>query len=383
MARTQPSSGESEAQRAPRRRWVVLSLSAGLWGLCGLWLWRPPSQANVEALYSRTLYRWIEGLLMPLTASLPFSLALILIAAVLTGFPLLWLGNWLYLRRIKRRAHWRGLWWGIKWGILLAPVVMVWFLVVWGAGYARVPIEKRLELDEAGLTQEEAARLRGALLAVVERDLPGAEGRDVARALAAVSKALELTVEAWDGKPITLPATVKATPKGLLLVNGTSGFCSPLTLEPHVDGGLPDTAFVYTAAHELAHIAGICGEAEADCAGFVAGLAAEDPFARYAVALRMYADLAGTLPSGERKAAFARLPQAAQDDLGRAAEAAKKYRIDWFSRLSWRAYDRYLRSQGVVEGVRDYDRGMRLFASLWRQGLARVPDGSRPGRTSS
>jgi len=383
MARRHSSDGEAELRKAPRRHGILCRLSMGLWGLCGLWLWRPPSEASVEEWYSRTLYRWIEGAVAPWAATLPFSAALALFAAGMLGFPLLWVGNWCYRRRVKKSAHWRGLWWGLKWGILTAPAVFLWFLVFWGAGYARVPIEERLGLDTGIITEAEAADLRGQLLAVLQRDLPGDGGRDVARAVAAVSKALELTIEAWDGKAISLPRTVKATPHGLLLVNGTSGFCSPFTLEPHVDGALPDTAFVYTAAHELAHIAGICGEAEADCASYTAGLNAVDPYARYAVALRMYAALAGTLADEQRKAAFGRLPKTARQDLERAAQAAKHYRIDWFSRLSWRAYDRYLRSQGVKEGVRDYGRGMRLFASLWRKGLARFPgESGGPGAAS-
>ena len=62
-----------------------------------------------------------------------------------------------------------------------------------------------------------------------------------------------------------------------------------------------------------------------------------------------------------------------REDLKKANEAAKRYRIDWFGKLSWRAYNHYLKSRGVKEGVKDYARGISLFTFLCRKGLAEVP----------
>jgi len=208
---------------------------------------------------------------------------------------------------------------------------------------------------------------------VIKNDAPSPGARNVARALAAISEAMAEIIESWDGTPVRLPHGVKATPKGLLLVNGTSGMCMPLTLEPNVDGALPDTAFVWTGAHELGHIAGLCGEAEATLIGYAAGLRAKDPYARYAVALNLYTDLCDQLAPDARKAALDLLPEVARDDLRAAREAYDRYRIDWFRRISWRLYNTYLQSQGIEEGGKDYSRGVALFTFAWRKGLIEFP----------
>ena len=356
---------------SPKRLfWLLVVFS---WALFLYWSWAPPAPDTVEHVYTRGVYRWVVAILTPVTQRVPFSIALVLMILLPVFFLALWVGNWIYRRRVLGLSHWRGLLWGGKWGIAVAGILLAWFLLFWGAGYQRLPVEKRLELDTAKVTEEEADELRGLLLALIRRDLPAPDDRDAGRALASVSKAMAATIEEWDRTPVTLPRRVKATPKGFLLANGTSGVCSPFTLEPHVDGGLPDTAFVSTGAHELGHIAGICSEAEANLISYVAGLRADDPYARYAVGLAMYIRLAARLEKDEHKAAFQQLPEEAREDLKKANEAAKRYRIDWFGKLSWRAYNHYLKSRGVKEGVKDYARGISLFTFLCRKGLAEVP----------
>jgi len=373
---TQPADSRNRDAAVPQRSgrrflwWLVVLV---LWGVCAAWYLRPPSPETVERLYSRGLYRRIVGALTPITERVPGSVAVALIAGLAAGFLLLWIANWVYLRRVRHASHGRGFFWGIKWALALAPLFVIWFLVFWGAGYQRQSIESRLSLDTAIVTAEEAAELRRLTLAVIKNDAPSPGARNVARAWAAISEAMAEIIESWDGTPVRLPHGVKATPKGLLLVTGPSGMCMPLTLEPNVDGALPDTAFVWTGAHELGHIAGLCGEAEATLIGYAAGLRAKDPYARYAVALNLYTDLCDQLAPDARKAALDLLPEVARDDLRAAREAYDRYRIDWFRRISWRLYNTYLQSQGIEEGVKDYSRGVALFTFAWRKGLIEFP----------
>lgn len=375
MAMTEQNNQASAAAKRPdlRKHIAFWALVALLWVGAAWWFLFPPSQQTVERLFTRGWYRWMVGFLAPITQLAPFSIALMLLIALLIGFPVLWAGTWVYLRRVRGRSHWAGLFWGPKCAVAATPILMLWFVVFWGAGYQRLPVEKRLNLDTAKITAEEAAQLRASLLDVVKRDMPSPEGRDVRRAVAAISKAMGETVAGWDGRAITLPRRVKATPKGFLLFNSTSGMCSPFTLEAQVDGGLPDTAFVFVSAHELGHIAGFCKEDEATMIGYVAGLRADDAYARYACALDAYVDLAAQLPTDEWKAARNLLPEAARDDLKKAAEAHEKYRIRWFSRISWRVYNKYLQAQGIKEGTKNYSRGITLFTYAWRKGLVNLP----------
>lgn len=371
-----PPGGKMRA--ASRRRLLIAcrGFIVLLWAVVAWWYLLPPTPESVEKVFSLGIFRCVGSVVVPLADTVPFSLGMVVVLLLLAGFPLLWIARWIHIRRAGRGSHWRGLLRGPIWLLIAVPVLLAWFLLCWGAGYQRLPVEERLGLDASPVTAEEEARLHDMLLETIRRDLPlsGRSGRrDTVRALAAVSDAMAELVETWDGKPVTLPRGVKATPSGLLLATGTTGICSPFTLEAHVDGGLPDTAFVQTGAHELAHIAGICGEGEANMAGYIAGLRARDPFARYAVALGLYVSLINRLPDEERKRALAALPKEALLDLRRRDDAVRKHRIDFLQQLCHGTYNKYLEAQGVEEGMRSYARGTALFVFAWRAGYVPFP----------
>lgn len=361
--------------------WLMALL---LWAFSIGWFLMPPAGDFVDRFYSRGLYRWMTALIVPITSRAPFSLALTLLIGGVLLFLALWALNWAVRRGIWGMPHWRGLIWGPKWAFLIAPFLLTWFIVFWGAGYQRLTPEQRLKLDTSAITPEESEQLRGMLLEVMQHNLPAdAASRDAGRALASAAAAMRDIFREWDGATPAIPSRVKATPKGLLLFNSTSGICAPFTLEAHVDGALPDTWFVSTGAHELAHIAGMCREEEAEFIGYAAGLRASDPFARYAAALNLYLDIARQLPSQQYREAVEKLPETAREDIKRMREISQRYRVDWFSKISWRVYDSYLKSQGIAEGVKNYQRGVALFVYAWRQGLVNVPAPPPPVDTVS
>ncbi len=341
-------------------------LGLGAWVLVGLWYALPHSPSGIERWYSQGLFRGVASLLVPLTSALPFSLLLWGGLGGAAGALAWWGRAWRRLRKEGRPWH-HALAWGLGRGLALLGLGVLWALVAWGGGYGRLPLATRLAWDLSHPAPQEAAELRAALLAVVHRD-GRPEGRDGGRALAAISRSMARTVATWEGRAPALPLGIKRTPPGLLLLNGTTGFCSPLTLEPHVDGALPEAAQVWTGAHELAHITGHCSEDEASALGWVAGLNAEDPFARYACALMAYLELARQLPSAQYREAYLVLPPWALEDLRAESEALKRHRIQWYQRVSWKVYHAYLQTQGVQEGVKSYSRGITLFLGAWRSG---------------
>ena len=357
-------------------------LAGSLWGILLWWSFLAPSPETIEQYYSRGLYRVINATLPPLTEGFGFSMALVIVCTILFGFPLLWAARWVWLRKVSGRSHWAGLAFGLKGLVLLVPLIACWFILIWGAGYGRQPAQQRLDLDTAAITDDESTTLRAAMLHILDADLVPEESRNVDQAVGSIAKAMHDVIATWDKKPVRLPKGVKRTPPGLLLANGTSGIASPLTLEPHVDGGLPDTSFVYVAAHELGHVAGLNVEAEATLAGFAAGLRADDAYARWCVALDIYLDLARQLPKEESKAAIDRLPELARKDMAAAREAGEKYRIKWLDTWSWRMYDGYLKAQGIAEGRKNYGQGISLFVFAWRKGLIELPQSAAPAPTT-
>ncbi len=350
--------------KASRGRRFYMVSGAVLWILALGWFIFPPSKAAVEQLFSLFWYRRILSFAIPLTQPFQTPIVGILVAAGMIALAAFICKAWLRGKTVLMP--------GLKSLFLILPLLWVWFIAFWGAGYHRIPLLQRLELPAAPVSDEEADKLRRLLLQNIRRDLAPPQERDVGRAVASISVSMAKTVESWDRQPIVLPSRVKAAHQGWLLSVGVGGVCSPFTLEALVDGGLPDAAFVCTAAHELGHIAGLCAEDEASFAGYAAGIQAGDPFARYACALGAYVDLAGRLDAAGRKFAFNELPTPAKRDLIRWDEAVRNRRIELFSKIGWRAYDQYLKTHGIREGVANYSRGILLLCYGWRKGLVKL-----------
>lgn len=362
MSKNSPESGDRRA----RFYWWAGSL---LWAVAAWWFLAPPDANWVERCFSLGWYRWILAAFTPLTQRTGFPIVLVLAPAIVAAFFFLWVRSWRSLRRAQGRPHHEGFLWGIRCIFMFLPLLLIWGTLFWGAGYRRLPVEERLRLDVRALPADEMRQFRGRLLEEVRRNLTSPAERVPARAVRSIASRMTQMVAGWDGKPIIIPERVKLMPKGLLLSSGTSGMCSPITLEALVDGGLPEAAMVANAAHELGHLAGFCAEDEASFAGYACGLLADDRFARYACALDAYAAAMRGLESGQRREALDALPDLARQDLREANAAFEKYRVAWISRISWRVYHRYLQAQGIGEGVENYSRGILLLACSWRQGM--------------
>ncbi len=343
------------------------------WGIFLLWYQYTPSQETIEFFYSCGLYRANTLIFSLLQQTTNHSFALWFVPSVIILFVLLGIANWIYIRKKQNKSHFWGIFWFIKWTFILSGFLLVAYLFLWGAGYQRKPIEAKLNLEMVKPEENEIRQVIDDLLIIIKENNLPREQRNPEQSIMHISKSMQKIVSDWDGIPIYLPPKVRRTPPGLFLFNSTSGMCFPFTLEPHVDGALPPHAFVSTSAHELAHIAGICGEAEASFVGYVSALNTDDPFAKYSSALDIYEQLASFLPGEERKKAMEQLPPEAQQDLKEEREIINKYRVKWFSDISWKAYDKYLKTQGIKEGVRDYGRATNLLLAGIRKGIIQLP----------
>ena len=338
-----------------------------------LWNVVPPPPAWVESVYSRGLYRWISAVLVPLGDLVPFSLVAVGLLLLALALPVLAVRSWRRSRRESVTARrWvlgclrRTLFWGV--------VAYGYMVLVWGANYRRQPIEAQLELEVTEEVQENDIRfLVLALQTVIHRDVPPLPERDAERALGSLRRSLYDVLKEWQGVAPVLPGKVKRLPPGLLLSFGTSGTMLPLFLEVHTDGAMTEVDHLGTVAHELAHAAGFNGEADADLVGFIAGLRADDAYARYSVALQAFERCAGALETEARKTAHAGLPPQARRDLEEMHEVAVRYARPALMRLQRRSYDLFLRSQGVKEGVRDYSRAVQLLVRAAKKGRLSLP----------
>lgn len=360
----------------PRARWKKIWTS--WWCLVGCllllevaWLLFPPPGDLVDRWFSQGFFRLVGGVMVWHQDRLPVSLSSILIVLVL---GVIVLRGGMTLRRVRAQGEpvWKFVGWLLsrasQWGIVL----LFWMLLSWGAGYQRSPVEVRWSLDIAPPTAAEAGQLRSQLLAIIQATAIQASGENTDEAIAAISEAMEGLVTARGETPVHLPEQVRASIPGVFLISSTLGMCMPPVVEPWVDGALDPVTFTRVAAHELGHVAGYNRESEATLMGYLAGLKTEDDLARYAIALEIYLDLIRREPDPEAyRVAWEALPLRAREDATRSWEIQDRYRIKnrLYQQVGYRAYDTYLKSQGIKEGMVNYSMGLRLFVGAWRDGL--------------
>ena len=232
--------------------------------------WMPPEW--IETVFSDGWFRLVQNCLVPLFGIFPFPVmgTVLLIGPVLLT---------IYAVRGWRRARSRNegvvrrLFVGCVHALRLALYAYTVFLLTWGFGYRRVPLEERWGIEDRAASLQEVDTLREQLSRLIHRDCVPDSERSRSRALRSIEVAQADLVAELEGFRPVWPSYVKSPPKGTLMTMDVSGVVSPWTLEAHVDSALPDPQWLATFAHELAHLAGYCGEAEANLVGFLSGFA--------------------------------------------------------------------------------------------------------------
>jgi hypothetical protein len=333
-----------------RELWLILTLIGAVWFV-------PIPNQWIEDVYSRKIFPILSSVMVRLFDLVPVSVA----GVMLIVLPLLLVFLIVRIWRIRRARL--GLLWRVPLGLLAFYGL---FVLLWGANYRRLPIEELLNLPVNAITTVNLESLASDLVTVMQQNTNAP--RDRARAFESLRVSLEREVEDISGVRPVLPSRVKSPPAGWLLLLETSGVISPLTLEAHVDSALPEPFFLATAAHELAHTSGFALEADTDLIAALAGLHADDPYARYATAITYYARVAADLTDVARKRLAAKLPARALEDFKSLRQVYAAHQFPFAAQISRSVYNKYLESQGVSAGIRDYARVTRLLVAARVQG---------------
>lgn len=339
-----------------RELWLILTV------IGAAWLVLPVPNQLVEDVYSRKIFPAFSSVIVRVFDLVPFSVAGVLLIVV----PLLLIFLIVRIWRSRQSRFGKsllGVFWRVPLGLLAFYGL---FVLVWGANYRRLPIEEILNLSVNNVTASDLEKLASDLVTVMQKNANAP--RDSAKAFVSLRSSLEREVQGITGFKPTLPTRVKSSPAGWLLLLETSGVISPLTLEAHVDAALPDPFFLATATHELAHTAGFAGEADTDLIAALAGLHADDPYAKYAVAITYYARVSGDLSEAARKRLAVKLPVRALEDFKSLREVYAAHKNPFAAQISRSVYNKYLESQGVSAGIRDYSRVTKLLSAARSQG---------------
>jgi hypothetical protein len=251
------------------------------------------------------------------------------------------------------------------------------FYVLWGFNYDRVRVETRLGLDIPGLDAEALAEeTEWALSSAAEAraGIAGATNAPLAPRLLPAHLESELRasmkrVLGTLGYPAPGRVRVRTFfPGGWMMRFQSSGVYIPYFGEGYAAGGILACEKPMTVAHEMAHGFGLTDEGDANFLGFLACAASEDPFIRYSGFLAYWEYAAGDLARGAPgpfRTLWEEAPAGMKADIQAVRENWSRYRGP-IARVSGRIYERYLRSQGVREGMRSYDRFVNLVAAWSR-----------------
>lgn len=320
----------------------------------------PASPWLVERWYAVAFYPRLQSRITSWSNTTPFALFDILILAVATALILVITRSW---RRARNDRSWRPIAHGGFAIVSAAATLYLWFTLFWGLNYGRPSVGDALGFDRAKVHPE-------AVRALGERAVGEANARyDAAHAHGfpgvydtpvALVHALH-DVESRLGRP---RPSMPGRPKRTLLApffraSGTDGMTAPFFLETMVNPDLTPAERPMVLAHEWAHLS---GNAPEDEASFVAVLATvrADVSSQYSAWLSLVLDIASRLPAAERQRLLAGLAAGPKRDWELIA-ARLRTRVQVVERVSWMAYDRYLRSQGVEEGVVNYSRVIELL----------------------
>ncbi len=262
-----------------------------------------------------------------------------------------------------------------------AGVLILLFYVLWGFNYARPPLVERLgwpewqplevsELETLASTAIDAANQ--AYWDIHHTDDAG-EPTPMPADLGELDRALE---EGWGRAAELLDLSVAqgrhyGRTKRLLLTPivarfGVGGFYFPWTAEANVLWDSPAVRRPQSMAHEKAHQRGTGPESEANFLGFVAGALAPHPHARYSAYVFAQGQLLGELARADRetfqKVAKRRYP-GVRRDLADATAYWSQYRGIGMS-IGRSMNDRFLRSNGVDDGVLSYRRSVQLLLTF-------------------
>ncbi|MEM8908426.1 MAG: DUF3810 domain-containing protein [Bacteroidota bacterium] len=325
----------------------------------------------IEGIYSRGLFLGIRSFLDCTFGLLPVPTLYLLLLLLL--YDIGQRAIRLYQRpnslvdKIKQTIH-----------SLLAflSALIFFFLFLWGFNYGRIPLEEQIQIDPQPLSLAELKSELEEHTIILTRErvqVPRADSQALgAAALPETLKTdlrqvLEQTLAQLSYPSHGHPRARLLQPRGVLLRISTAGFYLPFTGECHVDAGLHPLQLPFVMAHEYAHAYGITDEGSCNFLAYLTCAQSSDPFIRYSGQLSYWRYLAGNYQAyrPEVYAAYRKtLPPGIVADLNAINANSLKY-PDILPELRDLAYDSYLKSQGISEGIESYSR-IIMLVKAWK-----------------
>ncbi len=338
------------------------------WWLAGLlalgFMALPWPEWLVEAVYSRGFYpRWQHAVT---GASNGVRVAIVDVLLVAVAIYLVWLAV-RFVRRTRERGLLAAAWELTRRLVRTAALLALIFLVNWGLNYRRRSLEATLRGDtpmtvtteDIRVLSERAiagTRLTRPVDSQTDRSYPSVAAR-LADPFQQALRHLGMTVPSTVGRPkvsmILTPFYTKA---------GVTGMVNPFALESIVHPGLLPFERPMTLAHEWAHLAGFADEADASAVAWLA-CTLGDPDLAYSAHLSVVLEASSAMPGSVWRELRPKLSAGVLEDI--AALQKRLLKQEPVVRdTAFKVYDRYLKSNGLSDGVQSYSRMLRVLVAM-------------------
>lgn len=266
--------------------------------------------------------------------------------------------------------------------LAFAGGVVFFFMLLWGFNYGRVPVEKMMQLDPHPLdvaALEKELEVETQKIIALRQSIPGAPDtsaltdqhfpQDMEQQL---RDAVESQLAFYHYPTLGRVRGRLLYPKGIFLRFSSAGLYFPLTGEGHADGGLHPLQLPGVLAHEMAHGYGFGDEGTCNFWAYLACESIPSPVLAYCGHLTHWRTLAVHFRSykpEEYKRLRESLPSGILADIRAINRNIMEY-PDIMPRFREAAYEAYLKSQGISEGIQNYDRVVMLVKA-WREELSK------------
>jgi hypothetical protein len=300
--------------------------------------------------YAGSCYPYISAGLSRCASFVPFSLE----EVVVIGFAVAFIA--VLVIAIKRKEGFRR-WFGKT--ARIAMWLVVWFYMGWGNNYYRTPLYSRLGIHRTAYDEETFIRFledytkslnAGADVVVAwDKDELEADVRDYYSTEVAGFGYTALRPWQHVKKPLLNPVYPAV---------GVLGYMGPFLCEAQLNLDIPDIEYPFHLAHEMAHLAGVTSEAEANYWAYEYCRRSDDMSVRYSGHLALLSYVAGSadyLLSDEESSTWVEsLSDAVVKDYSETCHYWEGKRVALFDDIQYWMMDLFLRSNGVGEGAKDY-----------------------------
>ena len=322
--------------------------------------WFVPQRA-IEQYYSGWIFLKFHALLYWVFSWLPFpGFYIIVAAAAITILKWIWIlfskGTFGYkISRITGNAA--------KW--------IVWYFILWGFNYGRIPLEEKLALNIRPLTKTEllseidaVSKELSTLRVQMERDtVPIPEA--FFQYQTSVNDKLAYTINQWGYRSTRVKG--RELKEDILLRFDVGGQYMPYTGEANIDAGVHYYSKPYYMVHEMCHANGFTDEASCNFMAYATSFNFNDKGFQYSAQINYFRYLLGDLYVMDSTVFHSirnNLPQPLKYDL----DLLKRHYMQHTFKtavIGEAINNFYLKLMGVKEGTMSYNK-MVLLVYAWR-----------------